>query len=234
MDVVYRYRRNGSGDELRYSLRSLINIPHDNVWVVGEDQPWLTRVRHLRRHQQSSNKWENSRGNLLAACRNDEISDDFILMDDDFFIMTPLQSIPTLHRGYIEDVIDSYARRHVTSNYSRGFPYTLELMKKMRIGAPYYCYELHVPIVINKAKLLESMDVLKGVKLECNFHIRTWYGNFAKIGGTQSRDFKFGNLSKLPNEPTFLSTSNTSFRSPNSVVRKYITRQFQEPSCYEK
>lgn len=234
MDVVYRYRSTGGGDELRYSLRSLKNIPHNTVWIVGQQEPWLTNVKLLRNHPVTQNKWENSRKNLLVACQNQRVSDDFILMDDDFYITHPMESIPVWHRGTLNETLGDYANR-AGSTYLRGLRETAELLKWAGVTDDILVYNLHIPMVINKAKMLECMDYLKGMKIrmpQC-FHIRTWYGNFWQLGGERASDNKVLKTQDSVKPGPFLSSTNAAFNS-SSRVRKYLQALLPQPSRYEK
>ena len=35
MDIVYLVKNSRTNDELTYSLRTLVNVPHDKVFLVG-------------------------------------------------------------------------------------------------------------------------------------------------------------------------------------------------------
>lgn len=43
MDILYLCRP-GENLELRYSLRSLRNVPHGRVWIFGDCPDWVTNV----------------------------------------------------------------------------------------------------------------------------------------------------------------------------------------------
>ena len=40
-DVVYCVKDDPDNEELRYSLRSLKNLPHQKVWIYGGGPKWL-------------------------------------------------------------------------------------------------------------------------------------------------------------------------------------------------
>lgn len=236
MDIVYPYKLSGTGEELRYSLRSLKNLPHDEVWIVGDKPPWVQNVNYIRVPQNGPSKWANSRKNILTACEHPDISDDFILFNDDFFVMEEIQYVPTLHRGLITEVVDNFKRRNVNSKYVAGLVETAEMLRWAGVPDPMYAYNLHIPMVINKAKMLECFDYLKALSLPhvpyC-FHLRSYYGNFWQIGGTQAKDVKIrNNRSPVPPGP-FLSTNNSSFRT-NRVFQDRLTKKLNKRSIYER
>lgn len=61
------------------------NLKHDNLWVVGEKPNWYTgNFIHV---PAVATKYTNARRNLERICASSEISDSFILMNDDFYVM---------------------------------------------------------------------------------------------------------------------------------------------------
>ena len=73
MDIVYNCRPGKQNEELRYSIRSVMeNLPHDNLWVVGGKPEWYTgnygrgvpKGRELyefldKRYGRYKNGWQN-------------------------------------------------------------------------------------------------------------------------------------------------------------------------------
>src|SRR5690554_930418 len=112
IDIVYflRVDDKNNSEELRYSLRSLKHIPHGNVFIVGEMPEWVTNVTHIN-VQQTGTKNQNVTTGLRKAIRSELISDDFILMNDDFFFMKDIEEMPMLNLRLMKDVIDSYEAR---------------------------------------------------------------------------------------------------------------------------
>jgi hypothetical protein len=101
--VAYYVRRGDANPELRYSLRSLSNLPHGRVLIVGHKPAWVTGVEHIsgnRRHSIEANAVDN----LRLACSGLD-ADRFVVMNDDFYIMSPLDSVPALHEGHLDERI---------------------------------------------------------------------------------------------------------------------------------
>lgn len=240
MDVVYRYRRPHNTDEIRYSLRSLTNISHDNVWIVGESPGgWVKDVNQIAVSQNGANKWINSRINLRVACENSDVSDDFILMDDDFYIMQPLDEIPILHRGPVSEAIQWYKNKRVKSRYVAGLIETVEILRYFGLSESFdlNAYNLHIPMIINKKKMLECLDSTEKLMpktVPACLHIRTFYGNYWQIGGEKAEDVKVrrGN-SPIPKGP-FISTSDGAFNWTGKLgVKPYLQKAFSAPGPYE-
>lgn len=90
MDVVYIL---GSGslannEEIRYSVRSLEKHLLDlrNVYIIGEDPKNLPNAFHVQSSDKTKEKWKNAYLKVLRACEITELSDEFLLMNDDFFL----------------------------------------------------------------------------------------------------------------------------------------------------
>ena len=187
-DVVYPVKLRGHDRELRYSLRSLKNIPHGNVYIVGECPKWVKNVIHIDvRQRRALTRFENSARNLLAACRDPRISDEFIWMNDDFYITRPIKKIPALHRGTLEEVISTeYEGKN--SQYVRIMRHANDYLKKA--GKPTYCYELHAPMMIRKQGYLDIYKLFRDRHQVPHGADRSLYGNFEAIGGTKVKDVK--------------------------------------------
>ena len=85
--------RPGANEELRYALRSLKNLPHRDVWIIGGIPDWVRDVRFYE-YPRSTTKYETTAQHMVTACRHPEISDPFVLMNDDFYIMKPMKTVP--------------------------------------------------------------------------------------------------------------------------------------------
>lgn len=220
MDIVY-FVRDGKNEELRYSLRSLYNLEHDKVWMYGGPE-WVRPDRLVRVAQVGATKWDKVRNMYRLACKNNEISEDFILMNDDFFIMKPT-TIPTAYRATLEHHI-----LEMEMKFDRITPYTRLLRGVYRTlaGKPTLSYDLHIPMVLNRKKLLYLLDKYP----DCHA-MRSLYGNYYEIGGVQMDDVKvYQTQGYFDRGSTFLSSSDESW---NGVVGEFIKSKFREKSRYE-
>ena len=230
MDVFYPLRADPINAPLRYSLRALCqNFPVDNVWVAGYKPDWLVGVGYMPTHQRGT-KHQNSTANLLTGCFNAAMADDFVLMNDDFFILEPVEEIETLHRGRVADVLLDYAYR---GSYRHGMAQTAALMHELGVADP-LSYELHVPMVLNRRRMVEALHIgLEAMpRLEMTaLHKRSLYGNLFNVGGREVGDVKIKERhGPLPKGP-YVSTS------PGSWVGrpgKRIRNRFPEPSKFER
>lgn len=229
MDAVY-ICRGGHNEELRYSIRSVVkNMPHANVWVVGGKPDWYSG-NHIE-VLQDGQKYDNARANLRAIVNSPDISDDFILMNDDFFVINKIDSVPTWYTGTIRSRVDEIKKtRMPNSTYVRLLMKTNKAIEDMGIKEP-MDYELHTPMVMNKDKLSSVIDV--------DALWRSTYGNKYGIGGTQHQDIKvygptmiqgkLGLAIDAKNEP-FVSGSDASF---SLLFNELLNDLFPDPSKYE-
>jgi hypothetical protein len=240
MDIVYPFKESTRNDseELRYSLRSLKNIPHDNVIIVGEKPSWIKNVTYIE-VPQSKTKAENSLANIRAAASSPLVSDEFILMNDDFFILKPIDSVPTLHAGPMKDFLEWF-----DVNFPEGSVYISAMkalyseFQKQGIESP-LSYGIHVPMVFNKSKLSE----IYGQGESRMYQYRSYYGNLAAVGGERAEDVKIffepdlnpqlykENPLAYFEQQSFLSVNVNSFK--NGLPGDYVRQAFPEKSQYE-
>lgn len=233
-DVVYII---GPGERpwLRYSLRSLANLPHGRVFVIGERPAFLSTAVTYLPVQRHPIKWRSAVNNLRRACSEYEISPDFTLMNDDFFITRPIESVPVYHRGLITDVLaDTRQRVPYFSKYQKG----MEESRRV-LGATFgldkpVSYSLHVPFTYNRYRLLETLDVSDRIRrrtVEAT-DTRTMYGNMWRIGGRRVRDVKISRFyPAVSSDLPFRSSDPWSWERPHT---EFIRELFPTPSPYER
>lgn len=230
-DILYMVRDGDTNHELRYSLRSLMNIPHGRVFFAGYKPNWVTNVIAIERRQQPHSKYLNTTRNLIAACHDERLSDDFILMNDDFFIMQPIDELRNYHRGPILPVY-RYYRNLSDKGYSRGIAETMAYMQTLGYDPKdILSYELHVPMNINKHKFLEIITQQQATMDIQVLHKRTLYGNLANLGGIRTNDVKIYTDAQPDRSAIFLSSDDTSFE--RYKVGEYIRKTFRAKSPYE-
>ena len=235
MDVVYVVKPSERNEELRYSLRSVAaNLTHDRVWLSGFTPTWAANVGSIA-NDQTTSKHGNALGNLLAACRHPDVSERFVLMNDDFFVTAPVETVPTLHRGPIAGVLADYKRQFPRgSRYIEAMAETLDTLRSWSIvGGEPLSYEMHAPMVIHKAAMIEVIERARRCAIDVErIHNRSLYGNVARLGGERVEDVKVYGLGGYDRPPIpFLSTSDASFR--RGLVGRHLRRMFPDAGAYE-
>ena len=172
MDFVY-ICRTGRNEELRYSLRSLYrNVDVNNVWVVGGKPDWYRG--NFIPVQQVASKYASARANLRAIVESSSIPNNFVLMNDDFFITKKISKIPIYHGGSLEEKAISYKQYKASSHHATVLLKTVQMLKENGVPSP-LDYSLHVPLPIVKENF--------GNAVEMGGAIRSVYGNMNRIGG---------------------------------------------------
>lgn len=149
MDILY-YLGHGShhqNRELRYSLRALEKHCKDidNIWIVGNKPPFLTGIQYLW-VEDSAEWWQNAFNKTMAAI-NAGISNTFLLMNDDFYMLKDFYAsrYPYYHKG---DIMEK-----ARNKYQEVIVSTRRVLEKS--GKPYRHYGVHCPMRINAQKYRE-------------------------------------------------------------------------------
>lgn len=158
-DLVVPVREGAVNEQLRYALRSwAAHLPHRRVWIVGHWLPWLNDVGHIPNPQRGLTKYAATTAAVRRACEHPDVSDVFLLCNDDFFIMEPQSAgMPVLHRGPVRQVEAYYASR-ASGQYLRGMRETRDLLVSLGVEEP-LSYELHVPMPVDKLNMLAALDL---------------------------------------------------------------------------
>lgn len=225
MDIVYFVKDSDTDEELRYSLRSLKNFPHNKVWFYGGCPKGLKPDYHIEVKQDQPTKWANIFKSFKLACYNDKISKDFWLFNDDFFVMKPVKDGPNYYDGSLyKRVVTLEDTHHGMTPYSQQLRYTLQELECM--GCDTVNYALHVPMKINRKKAQELINIMDGPMIRC------LYGNYFKVGGEEHSDFKIDSLDKVYKDGDYLSTNDKSFN--RGAVGKQIREYFKDKCKYEE
>lgn len=216
MDIVWVYKSQPNSDELLWSIKSTKNLEHGRKLVIG-DHPATDEVEHIK---PPVTRWSMLSAHhdvlhkLYHATQLD-ISEDFILMNDDFFVMQPTP-VPIAHRGTLDEHI---AQRGRTDGYNKTLERTNQYLKSKGIEKP-LSYELHIPMVFNKQKLADLFDELLPIIQHASpVLIRSVYGNTYQIGGEFMMDVKTVDDHRgLP----YLSTNEATFRGEKGDYIKSV------------
>lgn len=220
MNVLYRVRPSRVNEELRFSLRSLSNLGdgrHD-VTIVGSAPGWVKGAEVVPGLPAS--KWRALLADLYTGASR--LSGEALLLDDDMFILAPLDRAPTLHQGGLDDRVLSGL---VAGTYGRSLLYTLEYVRGLGVREP-LDYELHVPLPFVAEAMVEALAPT--LHSDRPLQARTVYGNAARIGGTRAIDVKLRTRREVIPYP-FASTSEGAWRYHAPAIAALLP----EPSPFE-
>ena len=225
VDYVY-ICRSGENEELRYSIRSVItNASQPNIFLFGQAPNWYRGNVELIKERGS--KYTRARNNLTAITKSEAVSEKFVLMNDDFFIMKKISTPEIWHGGYLIDKIEERKAKDPDAPYVSQLMETYKSLKRLGIKDP-IDYELHTPLVMTKTGLAEALR-----------HAGLWrslYGNLNNIGGklhkdvkVYPKDFRFDSYN-WKKKSLYLSTMEEAF---NDDVGAMIRSKFVTPTVYE-
>jgi hypothetical protein len=229
MNFVY-ICRDGENEELRYSIRSIVNNCNiDSIWVVGGKPDWY--AGNYIGVTQKYSKYKNAFNNFKTICNASEIPDDFVLMNDDFFIINSVDKITSYYNGTLEEKINAYETVLGRSSYVNRLKITQDKLIQMGFDNPLN-YEIHVPMAMSKKNF---NDVLG---MNHNLLYRSVYGNKFSSNSIEMKDVKvyssdsFELLSfdyKNIQSP-FLSTESGSFLELKNL---FLSKHFSQKTIYE-
>lgn len=222
-DIVYMLRE-GKNEELVYSLRSVEeNFAYRRVWFAGGKPSGLEPDAYMPIKQDAPSKWENVRNSLIEVCKNDEISEDFWLFNDDFFVLEPCDdSLPNMYWKSLDDWIE------LCKNASEYVSRLKHLKKTLEdAGLPIVNYALHKPMLVNRKKALEVLEMFPDEPM-----FRALYGNYMKLGGVEEADYKIRRQNEsLKDGFRFVSTQDDSFHC--GIVGRQLRDRFKYKSRFE-
>lgn len=197
-DIVYPLKEQNKNIDLLYSLRSLAKFGGEigNVWIVGHLPDWITNVNYIPTIQ-NKGKHENTRENLNAVCHCDEISEDFILFNDDFILSEPVtdwNALTNSYNGTLKERYDNFRATMPASPWRDGHGFNHDLLRKLGVENP-LCFEFHGPMLMNRRnrlEMLEKPEIKKYLtKNSPMIFQRSLYGNlYPRENPTKIRDIK--------------------------------------------
>lgn len=233
MDIVYLLKNSPTNEELTYSLRSLVNLTHDKVFLVGGcptnlNKSSLTHISIV----QGPDKYRNTTNAIQLVCKDSRLSENFVLMNDDFFILKPIKDTINelnLTRGPIQEVVkEMVSRPNSDSPYMAGMTQTNVFLQDLGYNMP-LSYELHIPMVFSKKQLLDVF-LLKHLDSLSMIQWRSIYGNIYLKNSQKVEDVKvYHNFYHPIVSDKFLSTEDMSWPR----VKTYISKLFPTKSKYE-
>lgn len=211
MDIVY-VLGNGSKVydlEIKYSLRSLERhmVDKGKVFIIGQCPLFLKNVIYIPYLETEILPERNILQKINLACFDDRISDDFLLMNDDFFALEDFSGADLPFYCHIKGVGNIL----IPLNFAVHMPYRIN--KKMWLSCPF------------------------PEKAPNGFSLRSFYLNYYKAPAVFHPDpiLRIGLTKETFEEQTkqwdFFSSTSTIFL--NAEFLSWLDKKYSSPSTYE-
>lgn len=192
MDIVIPYRTSEYDNiELRYCLSSIRKylIGYNNIFIVGDHPGFEGDYIHIPANDPGFDPQKNIKHKIVVACKDARVSDDFFLTNDDHIFLKPLE-ITTLPYYYSGDLDLAYKRKRKVGSYKNAIENT-KIALEERMFATYY-FDIHTPIIYNKAKFINVMSQYDWSRPKWEFVIKSLYCNTLMIPGVHFPDMMIG------------------------------------------
>jgi glycosyltransferase involved in cell wall biosynthesis len=219
-----------SGDnELRFCLRAIERLlkGYRNIYIVGHLPRWCTNVVHIK-HSEYHPKANNIHDKVAAACKHPDITDDFILFNDDYFLVQAVDA-PIYPYYYSDSALDEVMTRPKADPYRR-----LVVDTYSEINTARY-YDIHCPIVINKEAFLSQTY---NRKYEGGILVKTSYcAHFQPVNSIKRADpilrdkHTIEEIRAIELTTDLISIHDTAI---NPDLIEWIETKYPYPSSYEK
>jgi hypothetical protein len=239
--IVIPLASNGFGSrynniELKYCLRSIENhlFGYGDIFLIGHLPKWVKNVIHIPATDEDRTWWKerNIYRKILLACEDPRVSEDFLFMNDDHFLLKDYvaREFPVYYDGCVSD------QRDRDDQYGVSVQNTIRAMR----AAGYrdeWNYDVHAPIVYNKI-LFKQMP---GVPWEDRYGycIKSLYQNWWGLVGVHYPDLKINQplpgqrINELITGRHWFSIGNKALDMGSGMVG-VLEELYQKKSLYEK
>lgn len=166
--------------ELHFCLRSIEKYlsGFGNVFIIGYMPDWVINTTHIPLVEDPRNRFRdrNIMSKIVAACKNRRVSEDFLMVHDDHFLLADYEAseFPYYHCGPLVPGEGQYG--HTKQN-------TISLLGEVNN------YDTHCPILFNKEKFMRTVALADWTKWY-GYCIKTMYCVLNGIKGEHADDLK--------------------------------------------
>lgn len=231
MDLVYIYKRDPKDkdeNEIRFSLRSACrHLKFGRAYVIGDLPAFASAELVHVPHAGPKDKYQNACSRILRAASDPRISEEFLLMNNDFVLLRDYDPVPYYHMGTIgrwlrERPKQLRQRYHMIGECTAN-----------AVGRRAPTYAVHFPFRMKKREVLKMAARYKLPHFV--YHLRTLYAKFAGVEGERHDDMKArspGELLRLLQRAEFLST--TDDVGKGGLFRQKMLELFPDKCRFEK
>ena len=226
-DAVYILKNNIDSEEIRYSVRSVCeNFPYRKLIFIGGCPKGIKPDVYIEHAQVGNTKWERTRSSLIKILKDESITEEFFLFNDDFYVLKPQsEEFINFSNGTLEkrvrDLVQKLGHSSAYSNRLALLQNYLCHLKKDTIS-----FAVHMPMLINRYTALGILTTYPKMEM-----FRSFYGNMAEVPYVSHPDVKIFTKDELPQFDDYLSSCDESFKE--GAVGTWIRNRFNKPCKYE-
>jgi hypothetical protein len=169
--------------ELKYCLRSIEKHLYGvgNIFIIGHCPEWVQNVIHIPADEDPRNRFRdrNIMNKMLIPCKDERVSDDFLMVHDDHFLLTDYEAgaFPYYHMGLMNEGQGQYGDTKQNTKSLLSFTESFNN------------YDCHCPIVFNKQLFMRSVALADWSKWY-GYCLKTLYCVMNGIDGEYMEDIK--------------------------------------------
>lgn len=206
--------------EIRFSIRSVLkHHPNANILIIGERPTWFRGLRHVYVPDSHECPYVNQWRKLEKAC---ELFDEFIYMDDDFYLMKPFEKVH-YRLGALENYITNLKPLRSEAHWVNVAQATYDVMPEADR------HLLHVPLPIISTNFLNIAESYPQRHESPSLVPRQIYCHHETDFEVRdiSRDVKVTMQKDVKELPFFSSNENV------YMISRDLVKLYPEPSIYE-
>lgn len=186
MDIVIPLNSNGQkfeDIELQFALLSIEKYltGYGKIFIIGDHPKFTNGFTHIPAKDTPGRKQYSLMNKLMIAVEDERVSEDFIYLHDDHFLLRPL-NVSEIKPWYDGTMIEAFEKAH--GNYKEAIWNTIKV-----VGGEALYYDIHVPCVFNKKKLRVISQGEWATK-EYGFVIKSLYFNTFPEPSEYMKDLK--------------------------------------------
>lgn len=235
MTVVIPYKDDILSEwELKFALRSIDTYltGFTNLVIIGTPPEWY-KGESVQAKDYNGRKQFSIYSKLLIACELNSVTDNFVMWNDDHYLLKPLktESILAWYDGYLKE----------TAGKTHGVRYLETIANTLQIIPDTLNYDIHTPCIYHK-RLFKFLFANKSEEI-C---IKSYYFNYSRditlniygfVVNAEMKDFKINQLlskeaiKELIKDRLFFSTSTNGMKKP---MIELLNELYPNPSKWEK
>jgi len=223
----------GSYFEIKYCLRSIEKhlINYNKVWLIGVKPTFLNdKINFIEHKDIYTNKARNIMAKILRASTEKEITPNFMLFNDDYFLLQQMDAVnfPNYYKSDLE-----YTVKVNVGEYQKHAKATLIELAQQR--STILNYDVHLPTIFNKYLYKKTVEKLNW-NIPFGYISKSIYCNLNNLPGEFVSDCKISHAYTLP-RILQLNEGRQMFSTAEPAMclamRKYIQTLYPEKSSFE-